>query len=184
MGNVCDKMEDGLWLGDKDGYVSFDGKQPEYVRFQSIVTALTFEEVKLWRIHEKVGARNWFHLPIDDACEVPISEYFHDVIEFIEAARQRGDQVLIHCAAGVSRSATLMIAYLMWKRHWTRKEAVEYVVARRKVVDPNDGFMDQLAAWECALTLSWLGEPETQCITDNNAPVDDKVNNQYNRQDV
>ncbi len=42
-----------------------------------------------------------------------LAEHFTDTWEFIEEARGRGTKVLVHCVAGVSRSATVVIAYLM-----------------------------------------------------------------------
>jgi dual specificity MAP kinase phosphatase len=155
MGNTCDKMDDGLWLGDKDVYGDYsDGPEPDYKRFGAIVSALTDEEVERWGIRQKVANHSWLHISIDDSMEENISQHFRQVIDFVENARAKGQSVLIHCAAGISRSSTLVIAYLMWKHSWTRKEAVEYVVERRRIVDPNDGFMDQLGTFEREIHLS------------------------------
>lgn len=146
MGNVADKMEDNLWLGDKHTY-----EYPDYdSRFKAIVTAMLPEEVAENRIKEKVAGRKWLHVPLDDDYREDISQYFLQVIQFIDQARKEGP-VLVHCAGGISRSPTLVTAYLMWEHGWTRKEALEYVIARRKIVDPNDGFMDQLLAFEGVL---------------------------------
>jgi protein-tyrosine phosphatase len=56
--------------------------------------------------------------------------------------------VLVHCAAGVSRSPTLVIAYIMWSQKKTRKEAYEYVSSKRPIIDPNENFMNQLEMFE------------------------------------
>lgn len=52
--------------------------------------------------------------------------------------------VLIHCIMGISRSATIAIAYLMIKKGLRAKEAVEKVKKARDI-RPNDGFLKQLA---------------------------------------
>ena len=42
-----------------------------------------------------------------------LSQHFEDTWTFLEEARGQGAKVLVHCVAGVSRSATVVIAYLM-----------------------------------------------------------------------
>ena len=54
----------------------------------------------------------------------------------------------MHCAAGVSRSGTIVIAYIMWKKQMLFKDAIEFVRARRDVVCPNPGFLCQLYLFE------------------------------------
>ena len=44
-----------------------------------------------------------------------ISQHFEETAEFIEEARRKGTGILVHCAAGASRSASIVIAYLMQK---------------------------------------------------------------------
>lgn len=59
-----------------------------------------------------------------------------------------GNRVLIYCVAGVSRSATLCIVYLMKYRHLTLLEAYNYVKSRRPRIKPNCGFFKQLIQYE------------------------------------
>ena len=56
--------------------------------------------------------------------------------------------VLVHCAAGVSRSAAFVISYLMRKEKMRYKEAYEFVKARRGCVHPNGGFVQALEKYE------------------------------------
>lgn len=39
----------------------------------------------------------------------------YDCFDYIESARAQSGHVLVHCSQGVSRSATIVIAYLMWR---------------------------------------------------------------------
>lgn len=50
-------------------------------------------------------------------------------------------KILFHCFAGVSRSATFAIAYLMAKQKLSVKEAYDMVKSKRDIIQPNDGFM-------------------------------------------
>jgi hypothetical protein len=58
--------------------------------------------------------------------------------------------VLVHCAAGVSRSATVVLGYLMARHNLSLTAALEHLKAVRPWVAPNTGFMQQLAAFEAA----------------------------------
>ncbi|EER09836.1 dual specificity protein phosphatase, putative [Perkinsus marinus ATCC 50983] len=49
-------------------------------------------------------------------------------------------KVLVHCFEGVSRSSTVVIAYLMWLRAWTYNQAFNWVKAIRPICSPNTGF--------------------------------------------
>ncbi|KAI7838717.1 hypothetical protein COHA_007513 [Chlorella ohadii] len=85
----------------------------------------------------------------------------YDVFDFIEAALSSSGnssgggggapgRVLIHCSQGVSRSATLAIAYLMWKQGATYDDVFQAVKASRGVANPNIGFICQ-----ARLLLQW-----------------------------
>lgn len=60
-------------------------------------------------------------------------------------------KVLVHCRAGVSRSATICIAYLMQKQGLSLDSAFEFVVSRRPIIDPNLNFIQQLQKFETYL---------------------------------
>lgn len=58
-----------------------------------------------------------------------------------------------HTHSQVSRSASVVIAYLMYKKQFTYTEAVYHTRAQRPVIDPNDGFKVQLAQFAESLNL-------------------------------
>ena len=51
---------------------------------------------------------------------------------------------MVHCMAGVSRSVTLSISYLIKYKRMTFNHAFNLVKSRRKIICPNDGFIDLL----------------------------------------
>lgn len=60
------------------------------------------------------------------------------------------DNVLVHCVMGRSRSATLVLAYLMMKHSLSVVDAIEHVRQRRCIL-PNHGFLKQLRALDITL---------------------------------
>lgn len=101
--------------------------------------------------YEHSNSINFMRLPIHDFEDQPIHELFEQAYEFLSAAYNRQEAVLVHCAAGVSRSATIVLSFIMKKFNWSLKDTVGHVITRRKVVDPNQGFYEKLVALEVQL---------------------------------
>ncbi|XP_056102450.1 dual specificity protein phosphatase 26-like [Rhinichthys klamathensis goyatoka] len=72
-----------------------------------------------------------------------MSAHFNNGAEFIHTALEEGGKILVHCQVGVSRSATIVLAYLMLKQNMTLTEAIKKVKERRGIY-PNPGFLRQL----------------------------------------
>ena len=75
-------------------------------------------------------------------------ELFRDAFKFIDEAKKCGGKVLVHCRAGQSRSATIVITYLIHKFHWSLQQAYKFVQDKRPAVAPNLGFMAQIIQFE------------------------------------
>ncbi|KAF0295848.1 Dual specificity protein phosphatase 3 [Amphibalanus amphitrite] len=95
-----------------------------------------------------------------DADWYRLEDWFQVAADFIHESRRSG-KVLVHCVQGLSRSATLVIAYLMIKLHMSLSQALQTVRARREIF-PNDGFLQQLIRLNNQLmdarrvNVSWL----------------------------
>ncbi|XP_006010324.1 dual specificity protein phosphatase 2 [Latimeria chalumnae] len=87
-------------------------------------------------------------IPVEDSHMVDISIWFQDAIEFIDSVKNSGGRVLVHCQAGISRSATICLAYLMRTQRVRLEEAFDFIKQRRGVISPNFGFMGQLLQFE------------------------------------
>ena len=88
------------------------------------------------------------YLHVYDTPTERISQYFDSVADKIETVRLNGGRVLVHCIAGVSRSVTLLIAYLLKYRQMNLKEAFHHVRGKRPIISPNNGFWMQIIAYE------------------------------------
>ena len=83
-------------------------------------------------------------IEIDDDYESNIIQYFKECLLFIDGY----DKVFVHCAAGMSRSATIVIAYIMWKKKLFLSDAIKFVKDKRPIISPNLNFMKQLEIFQ------------------------------------
>lgn len=73
---------------------------------------------------------------------------------FADEARENGVGVLVHCLAGISRSVTITVAYLMYKEKLTLEDAYDYVRLKKANIAPNFNFMGQLQDFQQQLNLT------------------------------
>ena len=83
------------------------------------------------------------YIPMDDSPSQDLLSNLPEALDFIQTQLEQGHTVLVHCAAGISRSASVVIAYLM-SHGMSLEQAYGYVKSRRPIVQPNPGFMQQL----------------------------------------
>jgi len=100
---------------------------------------------------EAEGDFSYLRIPIKDCGAVELDEYFPRVFEFIDKALETGGQIFIHCYAGISRSASFVIAYIMQHKQMKYDDAFQYVRKYRNIIEPNLGFQMQLWSFEDAL---------------------------------
>merc|ERR1711971_1165553 len=91
------------------------------------------------------------HLEAADNGFQNLRQFFEEAFEFIEAAKAANSGVLIHCQAGISRSPTIAIAYLMKNYGMPMAEAYKFVKTKRSIISPNLNFMGQLWEYEQVL---------------------------------
>lgn len=87
-------------------------------------------------------------IAVDDTPQDDLSAHFEAAATFIQEARSAGRSVLVHCQAGVSRSVSLVAAYLVRHENMSLLEAMARIRAVRPMAWPNQGFWRQLIKWE------------------------------------
>jgi protein-tyrosine phosphatase len=93
----------------------------------------------------------YLRFPIYDNPSQNILNGLLDVFLWIDSAlSDEKHRVLVHCAAGISRSGAVITGYLMYKKKVTFFEALSLARESRPIIDPNFGFQSQLIAFERA----------------------------------
>jgi len=87
----------------------------------------------------------YFNIPILDNDEGHISVNISNVLNFIEEAQSKNDgNILIHCYMGSSRSASVVLAYLIYKYNFTLNNALKYIKKKRDIVNININFINDI----------------------------------------
>ena len=73
-----------------------------------------------------------------------IIQYFGECLNFIKGE----EKTLVHCADGISRSPTIVIAYMMWSKKMNYNEAIKLVKLKKNNIRPNSGFIKQLKIFQ------------------------------------
>ncbi|UYV80474.1 DUSP3 [Cordylochernes scorpioides] len=143
----CDEVYPGIFIGDDNS-----ARKKDTLVHLGITHVLNSAEGREFgqvdtgpQFYRDVGiAYRGFDLM--DLPHVRICQHFEAGANFIDLALQRG-KVLVHCLMGMSRSATMVLAYLILKKGMTTEEALRTIL-RRRAVRPNDGFLLQLLELE------------------------------------
>ena len=97
------------------------------------------------------GEDNQFRVGVDDACNQNIQEYFAGALEFMRKHAKEGNAILVHCMMGMSRSASMVLLYLMHENNQSLKECYDQVKKQRPSINPNPKFLRELGREETAL---------------------------------
>uniref|UniRef100_A0A2I3TH74 Dual specificity protein phosphatase 8 n=1 Tax=Pan troglodytes TaxID=9598 RepID=A0A2I3TH74_PANTR len=114
----------------------------------------------------------FMRVPINDNYCEKLLPWLDKSIEFIDKAKLSSCQVIVHCLAGISRSATIAIAYIMKTMGMSSDDAYRFVKDRRPSISPNFNFLGQLLEYERSLKLlaALQGDPGTPSGTPEPPP--------------
>ena len=131
----------GLYIGSK--FDAMDSKKLKDLNITSVLTVAS-------DLGLVFNPKEFTHkvIPAEDYETFSIIKYFEEAVTFIrENIKTRN--VLVHCHAGMSRSSTMVIAYLMTEKKMELEESLKYHRSRRsRIAGPNSGFAKQLQVYE------------------------------------
>ncbi|XP_067331956.1 uncharacterized protein si:ch211-195b15.8 [Channa argus] len=128
----------------------------------------------------------YLRIPIDDSLWDDLLPWIPQALHFIDAAMSSGASVLVHCAAGISRSPALAVAYIMYSRGMDLDHAYRFVKERRPSISPNFNFLGQLQHFQSTLNLKASrghlqvldNRIPSVCESVNHAHTSQKMNNE------
>ncbi|GFY39089.1 dual specificity protein phosphatase MPK-4 [Trichonephila inaurata madagascariensis] len=136
----CDEIEPRLFLGNLDA-----AESEETLKCYGITHILTVYMFPITK-PENLEIETLF-IDLEDSPDCDILSCFERSNSFIKEGQEKG-ACLVHCYGGVSRSATLVVAYLMKKYNIGVEEALQRVKDKRYCACPNAGFLSQLRLYE------------------------------------
>ncbi|CAK9054098.1 Serine/threonine/tyrosine-interacting protein A (Inactive tyrosine-protein phosphatase STYX-A) [Durusdinium trenchii] len=135
----------GLWLGPFGA-----ARDQEFLKRVHITDALVVrapEEARI--ICPKYP--DFIHYEVLECRDNPfenIIRFFPNVKQLLDGVLARGGRILVHGNAGMSRSAALVVAYVMEKFNLPSDQAHTYVLTRRHCISINEGFRNQIREYE------------------------------------
>ena len=100
------------------------------------------------------GEDNQYRVAVDDSCNQNIQDYFPGALGFMRKHTNLGHAILIHCVMGMSRSASMVLLYLMHEYKLSLKECYDQVKIQRPFINPNPKFLKELGKEEMSLRKS------------------------------
>jgi predicted protein tyrosine phosphatase len=90
-------------------------------------------------------------IQLNDREDESIYDYFAETTAFITNVLENNSAVLVHCLAGVSRSPTILAAYLIRVHNMSVQDSLDYIFEKVKtqgyIIHPTDGFLTALDKW-------------------------------------
>lgn len=94
------------------------------------------------------GVFDYLNIRVYDDEKTDLLKHWDNTFKYINKARNEGSKVLVHCKMGISRSASVVIAYAMKAYNWNFDKALKHVKAKRNCIKPNTNFLNQLETYQ------------------------------------
>ncbi|KAG9274641.1 dual specificity protein phosphatase 22-B [Astyanax mexicanus] len=161
MGNGINKVLPDLYLGNFK-----DARDREQLARNNITHILSIHDTAAPILQEMT----YLCIPAADLPTQNLTQHFKESIMFMHESRLKGEGCLVHCLAGVSRSVTLVVAYIMTVTGLGWQDALAAVRAVRPCAGPNMGFQKQLEEFQNTQAQEfrdWLRMEYKECPFDD-----------------
>jgi len=160
----CDKALGCIYIGSRKA--ALDSAKPVYIGVRKVTKTKenVGDNLRKYNITaivnctydlpcEHSGAVEYCVVPVSDQVGVDILQYLSGAAAFINSHIRRRDNnqvgnVLVHCHMGISRSVTVVMAYLIQYQGMSCEEALATIKSQRKQARPNISFWEQLQGFE------------------------------------
>ncbi len=134
-----------LWIGD-----AIDAVNAPWLRARSITAIVSLGETPTSYL--TLPGIRYHRIVLEDEAHASILVYLDEATSFIHNQLTQyvypPGRVLVHCRAGISRSASVCIAYMIRYYNMSYVDARACVAAARPCIWPNPGFVHQLQLYE------------------------------------
>ncbi|KAE9547371.1 hypothetical protein FO519_009418, partial [Halicephalobus sp. NKZ332] len=97
---------------------------------------------------QRVQDVEYTEVKVDDNEMTNLKPHFEEIAQFIDKAKNSNGKAIVYCAAGISRSASLCMMYLVISEGFSLRDAFVEVGKARPIISPNLGFWRQMIAYE------------------------------------
>jgi hypothetical protein len=139
---IHDKLN--IFLGNEQDAMDLD-----FLKSKNITKVLTIQS---WEVPKQYDHIRYEFIKANDCASQNLGDYFPKICQFLKTANERNERVLVHCQAGISRSATACLAFMMKEFNQSLESSFEQLRKQRDVC-PNFSFLGQLKVWEKQISV-------------------------------
>ena len=122
--------------------------QLKNMNITTVISVMNADHFNQWLYEaQTIDKLKVHHFNIEDNSDANIIDVALKVHSIIEEVKNKGEKIVCHCHAGISRSTSVIIAHLCLSQKISVKQALNHIQSIRKVALPNEGFLEQLESY-------------------------------------
>jgi len=121
----------------------------DFLKSKNITRVLTIQS---WQVPKQFPNIKYEFIKANDCASQNLGEKFPEICQILKEANEGNERILVHCQAGISRSATACLAFMMKEFNQSLESSFEQLRKQRDVC-PNFSFLGQLKVWEKQISV-------------------------------